>query len=180
MSELITAIRSAVKSMIKPDLVLGEVMSFDSSNWTINVKLNTGASVDEVTVKSVLNGEDSGIFIEPKTGSFVLCGLTDGKIENLSVLVFSEIENIRFAPYKKIEFRNTDFGGLVKIQELEKNLNKLKSAIETIKTATAAGLTSVGAGGAANGATGAATFNSQTASLQIQFEAMENKNVQHG
>ena len=180
MSELTEAIRRTVKPMIKPDLVLGEVKSFDSSNWTIEVELNQGSTVDEVTIKSVLNDIASGIFIEPEIGSSVLCGLTDGKIENLTILVFSEIKNIKFVPSEKITLRKEDFGGLVKLAQLESNLDSLKQAIETIKSAVSTGLTAVGVSTAANGATGAAAYNSATAAVAINFQNMENENVNHG
>lgn len=180
MSIITDAIRAAVKAMIKPDLLIGKVMSFDEATWTIEVELNIGAKLEDVTIKSVMNDEDSGIYVEPKVGSYVLCGLVDGKLENVTVMKYSEIENIRFAPSKKIELRNADFGGLVKLEQLEKNLKALKDAYTKLKTATAAGLTAVGAGSAANGATGASTFNSQTASVVINFEDMENKNITHG
>lgn len=136
MSAIITAIREAVKSMIKPDLLIGTVDSFDSSNWTINLTLNIGAKVEEVTIKSVLNGEDSGIFIEPVIGSYVLCGMVDGKLENLTAMVYSEIKSIKFAPTEKLILRNEDFGGIVKAsvayqkdKELRDEINKLKQLI---------------------------------------------------
>lgn len=180
MSELITAIRQSVKAMIKPDLVLGEVKSFDASNWTIEVELNQGAKVDEVTIKSVLNGEGSGILVEPEIGSIVLCGLTDGKIENLTVLVYSEIKNITFAPSKTLILRKEDFGGLVKIAQLESNLDAIKNGLDTMKNAVVAGLNGVGASTAASGAAGAAAFNTAIAAMQINFQNMENENVKHG
>ncbi|MCX8482862.1 MAG: hypothetical protein ORN50_04725 [Crocinitomicaceae bacterium] len=180
MSEIITAIRQAVKSMIKPDLLIGSVESFDSTKWTINVSLNIGAKVEDVTIKSVLNGEDSGIFIEPVIGSKVLVGMNDGKLENLTVLVYSEIKSIKLAPTGDLTLRSVDFGGLVKIQQLESNLNNLKTAIENLKSAISTGITSIGVGPTANGATGAAAFNTAAASIQIQFQDMENKKVKHG
>ncbi len=180
MSEIATAIRAAVKRMIKPDLLLGKVISFDGSNWTIDVELNEGSNVDQVTIKSVLNGEESGILIEPEVGSSVLCGITDGRIENLTVLVYSEIKNIRFVPSSKIILRNEDFGGLVKLQQLEQNLEAIKSAVDILKSAVANGLNAVGVAGAASGPTGAAAFNAAAASVNISFIDMENENVQHG
>lgn len=180
MSELITAIRQAVKGMIKPDLLLGKVKSFDEANWTIDVELNMGAKVEEVTIRAVLNDETTGILIEPVIGSNVLCGMTDGKLENLTVLVYSEIKNIKIVPSEKIQLRSDDFGGLVKLQQLETNLDTLKQAIETIKSAVSTGLNAVGASTAANGAAGAAAYNAATAGVSINFQDMENQNVQHG
>lgn len=166
--------------MIKPDLLIGEVIRFDSENWTIDLKLNIGASVEDVTIKSVLNGEASGIFIEPVMGSYVLCGLTDGKIENLTALVFSEIKNIKLVPTEKLVFRNENFGGLVKIKELEDNLKSLKTYVEALKTATSSGINAIGVGPAANGGTGKIAFETAMVGKVINLKEMENKNVQHG
>lgn len=180
MSELITAIRQAVKSMIKPDLLLGKVKKFHADDWTIDVELNNGAKVEKVTIKSVLNGIDSGIFIEPEIDSCVLCGLTDGKIENLSVLVFSEIKNIRYSPSEKILLRSDEFGGILKAEAVQANLDMLKNAITTIKNALPSAFSSVGAGTAANGPAGASSFTLATSSININFQDMENPNVKHG
>lgn len=180
MTDIKTAIRAIVKSMVKPDLMIGKVTAFNASAWTIDLELNIGAKVEDVTIKSVLNGEDSGIFIEPVDGSFVLCGMTDGKLENLTALVYSEIKSIRFAPTEKLILRNEDFGGIPQADKILANLNELKTAVETIKSAVATGLTSVGVGTAANGPAGATAFNSATASVMINFENMENENVKHG
>jgi hypothetical protein len=180
MTQIKTAIQQMVKSMVKPDLMIGKVTAFNGSDWTISLELNIGAKVEDVTIKSVLNGEDSGIFIEPIEGSYVLVGMTDGKLENLTALVFSEIKNIRFAPTEKLILRNDDYGGILKAEAVLNNLNSLKNAIETIKSAVATGLTSVGASTAANGALGAEAYNTATAGVSINFEAMENENITHG
>ena len=177
---MIEVIRAAVKGMIRPDLVIGKVTKFDSEKWTINVQLNGGASVEEVTIRSVLNDGATGIFIEPKEGSFVLCALNDGKMENLSVVLFSEIVNMELMPEEELKLRGDQHGGLVMIEKLQANIDKLKDAIDTLKNATFAGLNAVGVGSAANGPGGASTFQGQTASINIQFQDMENKKVKHG
>lgn len=180
MSDIIDAIRKAVKSQIKPDLLLGKVKSFDSSNWTVDVDLNNGATVEEVTVRSVLNSEDTGLFIKPKVGSRVLCGMVDGKLENLTILVFSEIENIEIMPGQKMKLRGDDYGGLVKLQELKDNLDELKQYCSSLKSAISNGMTAIGAGSAASGPTGKTAFETEMSSASINFGDMENKNISHG
>lgn len=177
---MIEIIRAAVKGMIRNDLVIGKVEKFNSSDWTIDVTLNSGPSIEEVTIRAVLNSESTGIFVEPKVGSYVLCALNDGKLENMSVVLYSEIVNIKFLPKEKLILRGDSFGGLVKNDELKQNIDQLKQAVETIKSAVFSALNAVGAGSAANGAAGASTFQAQTASINIQFQDMENKNVKHG
>lgn len=174
------AIRQMVKSMVKPDVELAKVLEFDSSNWTITIELNSGGQNDQVTIKSVLNDIQTGILVEPEIGSMVLVGIVNGRKENMSVLCYSEIKSIRIIPSETIQLKGDSFGGLVKLQQLETNLNKLKTAIETIVNATASGMSAIGAGSAANGATGATTFNNSTQGIDLSFENMENENVKHG
>lgn len=176
---MIEIIRKMVSDLIKPDIILGKIKSFEESNWTVEVELNRGGTIDEVSIKSVVNTEESGMYVEPVVGSYVLLAVIDGKIDNLYVLGYSQIKRVRIMS-ELIELNGDEFGGIVKSQNLESNLDKLKTAIETLRTATAAGLTAVGAGPAANGATGASAFNSQAQSIQIQFEEMKNEKVKHG
>lgn len=180
MSEMIEVIRAAVKRMVRPDLVIGKVTKFDSNNWTIDVELNEGSKVDEVTIRAVLNDGATGIFIEPKVGSYVLCALNDGKIENLSCLQFSEIVNMKLLPEEELFLRGDTHGGLVILEKLKTNIDQLKQAYETLKNGTVAGFNAVGVGSAANGPGGATAFQSATASVNIQFQDMENKKVKHG
>ncbi|NBR15974.1 MAG: hypothetical protein EBU01_15565 [Crocinitomicaceae bacterium] len=106
--------------------------------------------------------------------------MTDGKLENLTALVYSEIKNIKLVPTEKLILRNEDFGGLVKIKELEDNLKTLKTYIEALKTATSSGINAIGVGPAANGGTGKLAFETAMAGKIINLKEMENKNVQHG
>jgi len=180
MGDIVKAIRTITKSMIKPDVVLGEVLSFDSSNWTVKIKLNQGATVDDVTIRSVLNDGESGVFIEPKVGSYVLCSLTDGKLENLKVLLFSEIENIELMPAKKMKLRGDDFGGLIKIEEIKTQLSKMTARIDLLYNAINAGTPATGAPD--SGAALATSMKAVIAAVppKEDFSNMENKNVEHG
>lgn len=180
MSDLVEAIRAAVKNMIRPDLVIGKITKFNSDEWTVDVELNEGSKVDQVTIRSVLNNGDTGIFIEPKVGSFVLCALNDGKIENLSVVLFSEIENMKLLPKEELILRGDAHGGVPIVDKIQENLDKLSQAITTIKNALPGAFSAIGAGSAANGAAGASAFQSATSSINIQFQDMENKKVKHG
>lgn len=173
------AIRRMVASQIKPDVLLGIVTEFDASNWLATIKLNGGAEVDEVRVKAVINSEESGIFIEPKIGSYVLVGLIEGKVESLFIIAFSEIEKVRIKT-TAIELNGDQYKGLVKLDELKANLDALKQYVLAMNTAIATALTSVGVGTAANGPAGTTAFNSAMSGQVINFQNMENTTVKHG
>lgn len=184
MSDLVTAIRTIARSMINNEMLMGKVTKFDSSNWTVNVELNMGAKVEEVTIRSVLNDEKTGIFIEPKVGSYILCSTTDGRLENMKIIVFSEIENIELMPSKKMKLRGDDFKGLVKIQELEDNLNSLKQFVESMHAALPIAFNAIvpvpPALFVASGSAGAGSYTGSMSGKAIVLKDMENKNVLHG
>lgn len=180
MNDIATAIKAlARKKGVIPTIIIGEVTAFDSTKWLATISFNCGFSDDDIRVKAVMNSEAEGIFVEPVIGSKVLCGQIEDSKESLVVLTWSEIKRFRVIA-DKIELNGDAFKGLVKLQQLESNLNALKQAIESLKSAVASGITAVGAGPAANGATGATAFNTAAAAIQVQFQDMENKKVTHG
>jgi hypothetical protein len=173
-------IRKIVDPMIKPTLYVGTVKKFNSTDWTIDVELNRGATIEEVRIKSIIGDEASGIFIEPVINSKVLIATIEDKIEDCVLISVDAIKKFKLNATELIEFNSSDFGGIVKIKELEENLNSLKSFVEAMKLATSTGLNAVGVGPAANGATAKAAFDSAMIGRKVQFKEMENKKVKHG
>lgn len=68
-------------------------------------------------------------------------------------------------------------GGMVKLQELQDNLNQLKRYIETMNQAIGPAMSAIGAGTAANGPLGAKSYNQAMAAQNIVLKDMENKNI---
>lgn len=68
-------------------------------------------------------------------------------------------------------------GGMVKLQELQDNLNQLKRYIETMNQAIGPAMSAIGAGTAANGALGAQSYNKAMAAQNIVLKDMENKKI---
>ena len=128
----------------------------------------------------------TGIVVYPRVGSYVVVGfvadgnagvvLTTDDIESIEVAVKEEGTRLRVSE-DGIEFNGGSLGGLVKIAELEDNLNQLKRYVETLKSATSAGIKAVGVSTAASGPTGATTFDGAMSSASINFKEMENEKV---
>lgn len=78
-----------------------------------------------------------------------------------------------------IELNGGKNNGLVKVAELEKNLDSLKKYVEAINTALPAAFTAVGASMAAAGALGATSYQGAMAAQIIMFEKMENDKIKH-
>lgn len=148
-------------------------------------------------------GSKFGVVIYPRVGSYVVVGfMSDGAagivqmtddIESIEIVVSDKTsrvliddERVRIdvdqetsAELSKdgIVLNGGSLRGLVKIAELEDNLNQLKTYVETLKSATSSGINAVGVSTAANGPAGAATFDGAMASANISFKNMENEKV---
>ncbi len=79
----------------------------------------------------------------------------------------------------KVQFNDGANAGLVKVGELERSLESVKSYCETLTQAVSSGLKAVGAGTAANGATGATAFDTAMAIASIRLEELENDKITH-
>ena len=76
-----------------------------------------------------------------------------------------------------IELNCGSLGGLVKIAELERNLNSLKRYCEQLKSAVVSGFNSVGVGSSASGPNGATATNAAMAGVSIRFDDMEYEKI---
>ena len=70
-------------------------------------------------------------------------------------------------------------GGMVKIAELEENLNSLKAYVEAIHAPLPGAFTAVKAGAAADGPAGAASYSSAMAGRAIVLKDMNDDKVKH-
>lgn len=144
---------------------------------TCNVELE-GITLTDVRLRAVVNGENSKILVTPKTDSYVLVVDLAGNLSQLAVVGYSEVEKIE-VDTDKIIFNGGNNNGLVKIEELKRNLDTLKNYIMALQSAVSDGLASVGEGTAANGATGKEAFNFAMTGRSINFEDMENAKITH-
>ena len=79
----------------------------------------------------------------------------------------------------KILLNGGDNGPLVKIDELQKNLDALKDYVLAMNNAIIAGITAVGASPTASGTNGAQAYQQQMASRSISFADMADTSVSH-
>lgn len=110
--------------------------------------------------------EEKGLIIVPKIGSDVLITNIDGGASFVSQ--YSEIEKIELNVDSTIIINGGQNDGLVKIRELEKNLERIKTYLKALETALSTSIT--GLGGALAIALSA---------NDISFVNMENKTIKH-
>ena len=102
------------------------------------------------------------------------CFVGFGSVDRVDVIVGESTIKVTS---EEILLNGGTLGGLVKIQELESNLNALKSYCEALKSAVSTGLSAVGESVAASGSAGATAFDGGMAGKSISFESMENEKI---
>jgi hypothetical protein len=123
----------------------------------------------EVRLQAVSGKADKGYIPVPAVGSEVFC-VSEGNSDNsFTVAVCSELD--------RIVFNGGQLGGLVKLQELNENLDSLKQYVEAIHNALPTAFNAIGASTAANGASGAASYQGTMAGKAVQLKDMENKKI---
>ncbi len=99
-------------------LFTAKVLSTDGETCCVDAD---GLVLSDVQLRAVVNGEESGILITPKTGSYVTVADLSGDLTRIVVVEFSEVE--------KIEINGGRLGGLVNIKELVNRLNYIENKI---------------------------------------------------
>ena len=90
---MIEQIRKIVAPMIKAQILSAKVVSFSEEDWTCELEFHKRLKIDQIKIRACLNDEKTGIFIEPIVGSIVLCCLIENRLENLTIINFSEIKH---------------------------------------------------------------------------------------
>ena len=127
-----------------------------------------------------------GVVVYPRVGSYVVVGfVADGSagivlmtddIESIEMVVKDDNTSLKITE-DGIVMNGGSLRGLVKIAELEDNLNQLKTYVEKLKSATSSGIKAVGESSSASGKAGAGVFDVAMESASISFKNMENEKV---
>lgn len=144
-----------------------KVIAYDSSKETIDVEPIDGDT--EIIEVRLIAGESKTPFIcVPSVGSFVV--VTFLSVETAFCSLYSEIETIKI--------RGDQFGGLIKIEELVKQLDIMTNRINTLYDAINKGVPIPQDGGVGFQNTMKAILSTQV--QKEDFKNIENENVKHG
>lgn len=112
--------------------LVGEVKSVEGESCTVDV---AGLEIDEVRLTAVNDGADGKLLLTPKEGSIVLLAdMSGGTLRDLAVVGFTNVEKIE-ATIGQITLNGGDNGGLVNIKDLTNKLNNLEKDINKLKQA---------------------------------------------
>lgn len=132
----------------------------------------------DVRLRAVINNEQSKILVTPSVGSYVLVtDLSDGNYSNLAVVCFSEIDRIDIDVDTEIIINQGENDGIVKVIELTEKLNNIEKDINNLKSAFQNWVPAVYDGGAAL-KSGAASWFAQKLTETTQKD-IENELIKH-
>ena len=105
-----------------------KVLSTDGDTCCVDID---GLVVSDVRLRAVVNGEESGILVTPKTDSYVtVADLSGGRLTQCVVIGYSEVEKIEVDADDKIIFNGGQNKGLIQIEKLTQKLNDLVNAFK--------------------------------------------------
>jgi hypothetical protein len=162
---------------------IATVESVDTAKYTCSVKITGSDGLLENVRLKAENGKTYGVVSIPEKGSFVIVSVL-GAEAGAFVSLCSKVEKVEV----KIEnqtleitqngfvFNGGQFDGLVKIKELEQNLENIKTYLDSLNAAIAMGLSgTVGDAGAA----AATAFSNTMEVVPLNFTNMENDKIKH-
>lgn len=166
----LSEIRKSIKGMASGNggLFTAKVLSADGETCCVDID---GLVVSDVQLRAVVNGEESGILITPKTGSYVTVADLSGDMTRIVVVGFSEVEKIEVNADDKIIFNGGQNKGLVKVEKMVNWMQKVYNDLQTL-TVLLSSSTVVG-----NGAPLGIVFTQTTPSPII--DDFQNKDITH-
>ena len=166
MKELILQI---LRNELKLITEVATVESVDKSANTIEVKTVIGEVVIPDVRLGTTIGSVPGVVTYPVEGSYVAVTYLDGQDEEAYVSLYSEIE--------EVIIHGGDNGGVIKVQELKKQLDKNNTLLNAILTVIGSPVNEAG-----NGAPSSfqAALNVAVSSLSLgDFSNLENAKFKH-
>lgn len=160
-------LKSYLLKSIPVQVSIGKVVSMNSTERTCTVQREHLPTLYDVQLQPII-GLNNGFCIFPKIGSYVLVGIIENQINHAFIISYSEVEEIHLGGFQH--------HGIVKIQPLKDNLQKLNQNIEILKNATygiAAALDTLIPGTSA-------IFQTAVSGMEtLDLSGLENQNVKH-
>lgn len=127
----LSEIRKSIKGMTSGNgrLFTAKVLSADGETCCVEID---GLVLSDVQLRAVVNGEESGILITPKTGSYVTVADLSGDLTRIVVVGFSEVEKIEVNADDKIIFNGGQNKGLVKVEKMVNWMQKVYNDLQTL------------------------------------------------
>ena len=140
-----------------PTVSVGIAKNINGENRTCDIQLNDALTLFNCRLNAIIGNYENNILILPKEGSFVAYALLDDRNTEVLVIGYTEIDKINIKigdttidiSNDKIELNGGLLGGLIKIEELKSQLDKMTQRIDGIMNALRNSPTGSSDGGAA-------------------------------
>lgn len=119
---------------------IGTVETVDVEKQTCTVLREDAPKLFGVRLNAVVSEYTDRLILKPKEGSLVLCSLIENDVNEAYLMACSELEEISINIGEQsllinkdgFVFNTGELGGLIKIEELKSQLEKLTARVDTI------------------------------------------------
>lgn len=165
---------------------VGKVSNIDEDKRICDITIDDDLTLNNCRLNAIIDSYSNKLLIVPKDNSMVAFIAIGGKLTEPLVIAYSEIEKILLTIGEsdiliedgKIEMNGGNLGGLIKLQQLESNLNKLKKYVEDLATMASTAMAPMAA---LDGGASVTTFNTNwgATNAAFSFEDMEDTKITH-
>lgn len=168
-------------------VTVGKVSNIDEDKRICDIAIDDDLTLNNCRLNAIIDSYNNRLLIVPKENSMVAFIAIGGKLTEPLVIAYSEIEKVLLTIGEsdiliedgKIEMNGGDLGGLIKIEELKRNLDQLKNYVEALNTAVSTGLSAVGESTLASGSAANTAYTTAMAGKSINFQDMEDDKITH-
>lgn len=184
---LLLLLESVFKKQQGPLLVtVGKVSNIDESKRICDISIDEDITLSNCRLNAIIDSYENHLLIVPKDNSMVAFIAVGGKLTEPLIIAYSEIEKVLLTIGEsdiliedgKIEMNGGNLGGLIKLQQLESNLDKLKKYVEDLATMASSAMAPMAA---LDGGASVATFNTNWGAMKaaFSFDDMEDTKITH-
>lgn len=186
MEQAHNALRRMVDRRQRPEVITGTVSRVNGLLCDV-LPSDGGAELLDVRLKPSSSAGDAGCYAVPRQGSTVAVAMLQGNANVWAVLQVQDIERwvvrvngggrVEVLPNGMVELNGAQYGGLVRVNELRLELQKVTTWLSSIRQAIAAAPVSGGDGGA----TFKAAVSAVLGPLPLpEYGNIESQRVKHG
>lgn len=167
-------------------VTVGKVSNIDEDKRICDITIDDDLTLNNCRLNAIIDSYSNKLLIVPKDNSMVAFIAIGGKLTEPLVIAYSEIEKILLTIGEsdiliedgKMEMNGGNLGGLIKLQQLESNLNKLKKYVEDLATMASTAMAPMAA---LDGGASVTTFNTNwgATNAAFSFEDMEDTKITH-
>lgn len=165
-------LKRQMEAVIPKAVVMCEVTGVDEAKLSITARqLDTGIELYDIRLVPAMETQANSIVSIPKTGALILVGMISNMPSANYMIMCQECE--------KVIINGGDFGGLIKIEELQKQMKKDSDILQALLDVIM-GVTILEPGSSASSALQIALKTKMINLQKGDYASIENKNVIHG